>query len=360
MSNLSNLKINNLIKNLDESSAVIIENPVNIKYFMNLDLEIENSILFVLKNKIYLLVDDRFWGAVKELSNVEVVRFVNLKKQLLDLSQNININTIFLETSYINLKKYKIYLEIFNKSEIDLSDFLDNQIFKLRAQKTDEEIKKIKEAQKLTDEGFNYIINYIKPGVTEKQIATELERYLLFLGSENKPFDFIVVSGERTSIPHGKPSEKKIERGDLVTLDFGAQIDGYCSDMTRTVAVCEISNYKKSIYNIVLEAQKLAIRNITSGVGAAEIDKIAREYIKSKTYEKFFVHATGHGVGLNIHEYPRIFLSSNDVIKSNSVITIEPGIYIPDEFGIRIEDLILVKDKGFENLTKSNKEIMIL
>ncbi|MBP0979829.1 MAG: aminopeptidase P family protein [Oscillospiraceae bacterium] len=357
---MKNIKLNNLIKDFDESSAAIIESSANIKYFTDLDFEIENGVLFVLKNKKYLLVDDRFFGAVKKTAEIETIRLVDLKKQLKDLIQNIKIKEIFLETGYINLNRYKTYLEIFDKSKIDLSNFLDEKIFRLRAQKTAHEIKKIKEAQGISDEGFDYIINYIKPGVSERQIATELERQLLFLGSEGKSFDFIVVSGQRSAIPHGKPSEKKIERGDFVTLDFGVKVDGYCSDMTRTVVVGEADDQQKEIYNIVLGAQELAIKNIKPGVSAKELDKIAREYIKSFGYEKFFVHALGHGVGLNIHEYPRLSPRSDDIIKSGSVLTIEPGIYIPEKFGVRIEDLILVKDIGFENLTRSSKNLILL
>ena len=220
-----------------------------------------------------------------------------------------------------------------------------------------DEIKKIKEAQRLADEAFAYIVDYVKPGVTEKEIAVKLEQKLLELGSEGRAFDFIVVSGERTAIPHGKPTEREIKDGDFVTIDFGAKVDGYSSDMTRTLAIGKIDDEKREVYNIVLNAQKKAIDNIKPGITGGKIDEIAREHITEYGYGKFFTHSLGHGVGLDIHELPRLFKGSNDVLQVGSIVTVEPGIYMPGKFGIRIEDMILITENKIENLTGFTKDI---
>lgn len=346
-------KIIKLVQLIDQDEVLIVENPVNIRYFTQCD--IDDGCLILTKKGGFLLVDDRFLLDIKEIDGVESVRCENFSRQLESLMDDLAIKRVFLETSYVSLKRYNYYVNMLENQEIDQSDFLDKQIIKLRTAKTKEEVKKIKEAQKLTDEGYHHISEYIKPGMTEKEIAIELERKLLLLGSEGKAFDFIVVSGPRTAVPHGKPTDKEIKKGELVTLDFGVKIDGYCSDMTRTVPVGPMNNRQKEIYNIVLESQNIAINALKVGRIGWEIDKIARDYITSNSYGDYFTHSLGHGVGLDIHEYPRLSSRSEDLIVSGSVVTVEPGIYIPNEFGVRIEDMILVEDEGVKDLTMSSK-----
>lgn len=350
-------RISDLVKRLNNNEAAIVENPINIKYLTGLD--IDDGVMFLTKKGSFLLVDDRCFYCVKKTEEFEPLRLTNFKRQMKELETKLKIEKIFLEISYISLKRFQAYLAAFSDNIIDNSDFLDNELLKMRSKKTEEEIKKIKEAQRLTDEGFSYIINNIKPGMSEKEIAAQLESKLILLGSEGRSFDFIVVSGERTALPHGRPSKREIKKGDLITMDFGVKVDGYCSDMTRTISVGKLDSKKEEIYNVVLEAQKLAIKSVKPGIKGKELDKIARDYIANKGYGSYFTHSLGHGVGLDIHELPRLSKNISDIIEEGSVITIEPGIYIPNEFGVRIEDMMLVKEEP-EDLTNSDKEIICI
>ena len=230
----------------------------------------------------------------------------------------------------------------------------------LRIIKTQNEINKIKKAEQIGVNAFNHILDYIKTGVTEKDIASEIEYFMKKSGAEKTSFDTIVLSGKRTALPHGMPSGKKIKNGEFVLMDFGCVYDGYCSDMTRTVCLGKPDSDSKKIYNIVKEAQNNALQNIKEGVLASDADTFARDVIKSYGYSDYFGNSLGHGVGLKIHEKPSVSPSSETVLKENMVISCEPGIYIYDKVGVRIEDLIVVKQNGIENLTNITNELIIL
>lgn len=340
---------------LGQNTAIILENPINIRYLTN--CPIDDGFMIICEQGKFLLVDDRYLLDAKIQDDTQVVRLTSFNKQLPKLIEKFHVKRVLLEEKYVTLSRYNNYLNILPKVNVDLTSSVSNYFLNMRAKKMPDEIKKIKEAQRLADEAFAYIVDYVKPGVTEKEIAVKLEQKLLKLGSEGRAFDFIVVSGERTAIPHGKPTEREIKDGDFVTIDFGAKVDGYSSDMTRTLAIGKIDDEKREVYNIVLNAQKKAIDNIKPGITGGKIDEIAREYITEYGYGKFFTHSLGHGVGLDIHELPRLFKGSNDVLQVGSIVTVEPGIYIPGKFGIRIEDMILITENKIENLTGFTKDI---
>lgn len=228
-----------------------------------------------------------------------------------------------------------------------------------RRKKTAEEIELIARAEEIGDVAFSYICKVLKEGMTEAEIALELEVAMRKQGATGLSFDTIVASGENSSKPHAGFSDKKLMQGDLVTMDFGCIYKHYCSDMTRTVAVGAISAKQKQIYQVVLEAQMAAIEAIRPGKTCSEIDAIARSIIKQAGYGEYFGHGLGHSVGLFIHEEPRFSPSCNDVIEPDMVITVEPGIYLPGEGGVRIEDLIVVTEQGCRNLTHSPKELLV-
>ena len=230
----------------------------------------------------------------------------------------------------------------------------------LRAIKDADEINKIITAQEITDKAFSYILGRIEEGRSEKELALELEFFIRNNGADNVSFNIVFVSGKNSSLPHGVPTNKKLNKGDFITIDFGADIDGYKSDMTRTVALGNISESQKEIYEVVLNAQESAINAINSGKVCSDIDKIARNIIKNAGYDNFFGHALGHSVGLDIHESPSFSPLCNEIIKPGMVLSVEPGIYIPDNYGVRIEDLVVITGKGIKNLTKSNKSLIIL
>lgn len=231
----------------------------------------------------------------------------------------------------------------------------------LRLCKDEAEIKYITEAVRLTDEAFAEVLPAVRPGVSEREISLRLEYIMRNRGADGAAFKFIVASGPRSALPHGVASKRIIREGDLVTIDFGAVYRGYHSDMTRTMVVGRAGWMHKEIYNLVLEAQVKAASAVRAGVKASEIDAAARKVIESRGYGKYFGHSTGHGLGLNIHESPRLSSKDPTILEAGMVVTVEPGIYLPDWGGVRIEDTLLVEDGGSRVLTKSPKEeLMVL
>ncbi|MDF2653581.1 MAG: Xaa-Pro aminopeptidase [Bacillota bacterium] len=226
--------------------------------------------------------------------------------------------------------------------------------------KTAKEIETISRAAALGDRCFSHILGFIEPGMTEKQIAEEIERFLYEGGAEGLAFDTISVSGERSCLPHGEPTDKVIQKGEFLTLDFGAVIDGYCGDMTRTVAIGFVTDEMKRVYDTVLEAQLAAIDFIKAGVACFDADKVARDIIVNAGYGEYYPHGLGHGVGTLVHEAPTLNSKSSEILEKDMVITIEPGIYIPNKFGVRIEDLAIVTDFGIINKVESKKDLIIL
>lgn len=226
--------------------------------------------------------------------------------------------------------------------------------------KTEHEIECITKAVNIGDACFEHILGFIKVGVSEKQVADEIERFMFSHGAEGLAFDTICVSGVRTNLPHGEPTEKIIENGDFVTMDFGAVVDGYCGDMTRTIAMGCVTEEQRKVYEVVLNAQVTACNMIKAGVNCFDVDKTARDIITKAGYGEFFVHGLGHGVGTLVHESPTLNAKSEEILEENMVVTIEPGIYIPDKFGVRIEDLAIVTSFGIINKVKSKKELIIL
>lgn len=231
---------------------------------------------------------------------------------------------------------------------------------KLRIIKTPEELEVLKQAAKIADDAFTHICGFIKAGMTELEVANELEFFMRKQGATSSSFDTIVASGIRGALPHGVATDKKIETGELVTLDYGALYNGYISDITRTVAVGEPSEKMREIYEITLAAQKLAVEGIKPGMTGIQADAIARDYIASKGYGEAFGHSTGHGIGLEVHEAPGLSFRSETVLEPNMTVTAEPGIYLPGIGGVRIEDDLVITENGCERLTHCTKELQIL
>lgn len=229
-----------------------------------------------------------------------------------------------------------------------------------RMVKDDAELARLAKAEAIGDAAFSYILDRIKPGITEAEIALELEFYMKRQGATRLSFDTIAASGPNSSMPHAQVTNRRVEKGDFVTMDFGCVYQGYCSDMTRTVAVGTPTEEMKKVYQIVLDANLRAMDSIREGVRCSEIDAVARDYIRDCGYGAYFGHGLGHGVGLDIHEEPRFSPKCDVITRENMVITDEPGIYLPGRFGIRIEDLVVVKKDGFETLSRSDKKLIIL
>jgi Xaa-Pro aminopeptidase len=236
---------------------------------------------------------------------------------------------------------------------------LEGMIDPLRRLKTPEEIAKIRAACGIADACFDHVLRLMQPGVAEYDIALEIDFYIR--RQMAKPaFDTIAVSGERTSRPHGTPSERKLQPGDFVTMDFGAQVEGYCSDLTRTVAIVRADDRQREVYHAVLDAQLRALDAMRPGVHARDVDAVARQALAAKGLDKFFGHGLGHGLGSEVHDVGRMSPSSEDVLEEGQVWTVEPGVYIPGFGGVRIEDDVVITKDGCEVLTKSPKELLVL
>lgn len=230
----------------------------------------------------------------------------------------------------------------------------------LRAVKTDEEMKSIRKAVAISDEAFLQLLPHIRAGRKESDLAAELEYNMRKLGSTKPSFETICASGKRSALPHGVASEKVVEDGDFVTFDFGATYNGYCSDITRTVVIGKAAPWQKEIYDIVLNANLLGEKTLKAGLTGIQVDKAVRDYITGKGYGPNFGHGLGHGVGLDIHEKPVLNRANDQPLPAGAVVTIEPGIYLPDQGGLRIEDTCLVTENGCERLTSVPKELVEL
>ena len=226
--------------------------------------------------------------------------------------------------------------------------------------KTPDDILRIMNAAAMGDICFSHILEYIRPGMTELQVSDEIERTLMSLGAEGLSFPTICVSGVNTTQPHGEPTDKVIEDGDFVTMDFGAVVEGYCGDMTRTIAVGHVSEKQREVYDVVLRSQLAGLDACRAGVRCRDIDAISRNIIEDAGYGEFYIHGTGHGVGTEVHEAPTLNSRSDEILAEFMPVTVEPGIYIPNEFGVRIEDLAIITEFGIINTVKSEKELIII
>jgi Xaa-Pro aminopeptidase len=237
-----------------------------------------------------------------------------------------------------------------------LSDVINSQ----RKIKSADELADMRSAQRVAEKAFDHILGFIEAGKTEKEIALELEMYSRRNGSDYNSFSYIVASGPNSSMPHAVPGERKVQNGDFITMDFGCSINGYCSDMTRTVALGTVTDKQREVYELVLNAQKAALAIIKPGVANKAVDAAARDMIDASPYAGMFGHGLGHSLGLAVHEEPRFSKLDESFLEPGLVLSVEPGVYIPGEFGVRIEDVVAITGDGYENLMKTPKDLLVL
>lgn len=374
-----------LIKKLMQEpiDAVLINNPSNLYYYtgftggeamflMPVNGDIMSTYAFelcgisndsrVITNDWpdgYVITDSRYYEQVeKECEGLQLVKWESkgMAATIQELLSEDKKIQIVLEDD-MNLAQYMKLTEVCKNCAFALGS---KWIQKPRMVKDAEELTKLEQAEHIGDAAFTHILDVLKPGVSEREIALELEFFMKKQGASKLSFDTIVASGANGSMPHAQVTDRVLQSGDFVTMDFGCVYQGYCSDMTRTVAIGTPTDEMKKVYQIVLDANLRAMEQITAGKRCNEIDAVARDYIREQGYGDYFGHGLGHGVGLDIHEEPRFSPKCDVITQENMVITDEPGIYLPGQFGVRIEDLVVVKENGYQKLSQSEKKLIIL
>ncbi len=349
-----------LIKKLDsiKTDAMLITSKFNRRYFSGFTGSA--GMLLISEKKSILFTDSRYTAqANRQTKGFEIIQCAGkeLAENLASQCNRMGIKSLGIEEDDINLIQFdQIKDSLCDEVKLVYASEICSEI---RAIKQGFEIDAIQKAAKITDQVFEHICKFIKRGMSEKDIALEIE-YQLKKHGQGISFDVICASGENSALPHASPTNRKIKDGDSIVLDFGTVVDGYCSDFTRTLFVGTIDNELKKVYNTVRSAQECALKNVRELVSCKEADSFARSIIDNAGYGKFFGHGLGHGVGLDIHEAPRVSYLSDELLLANMVITIEPGIYIEELGGVRIEDLCVVTSDGINNLCGSTKEIIQL
>ncbi len=317
--------------------------------------------LLVTRKNARLWIDSRYYEHAKsQIKDCEVILLYNLSEQLQKALSEDGATQLAVESNAVTLDEYRAIVQMLPNLSVSDSDRFSRLITADRLLKTPQEIEWILQAQAIAEQAFEETLNFIRVGKTEQMIAFFLNQEIRKRGSEVLSFDTIVASGPNSAVPHAAVSDRPIRDGDFIVMDFGATVAGYHSDMTRTVSVGQISEEQQRVYNIVLQAQQAAIEAVKPNLPCAQIDAAARRIIDQNGYATCFGHATGHGIGLEIHESPGISPKSETITQAGMVFSVEPGIYLPEKFGVRIEDMVVVTENGSQNLTKTKKDLITL
>lgn len=350
--------MNNLLKQLNhlDLDGILLISDESRKYFA--DFVSSFGYLIFLKDKIYYITDSRYFEEAKksvfkgiEVINTESANLYPLLKELL--------NGVKYLGAELEILSHNFCLNLINQLNVNLID-ISSEILKITSVKNKTEIDCIIKGCEICDGAFESILAKVIEGVTERELAYELEYILRRSGADDRAFETIVAFSENAAVPHHKPCERKLRTGDIILFDFGAKVSGYHSDISRTVAFGSVSGKFKETYKILAGAQNLAIGGVKPGMKCFELDKIVKDYLNKFSLDNYFTHGLGHGVGLKIHEHPSIKKENEGVFENNMVFTIEPGIYLVDNFGIRIEDTVWLKDDKAVCLTKAEKKLIII
>lgn len=340
-------------KNID---AILITNPINRKYMTGFTGTA--GIALITEKEALFITDFRYVEQAKEqaphFTIIEHKELIEL--EIADQLKQLQVKRLGFETAHVTHAAYERYKDVLHVELVPVKNIIED----IRLVKSENELNIIKKAAEIVDDAFLHILDYIKPGVKEVEIANELEFYMRKKGATSSSFDIIVASGHRSALPHGVASNKVIEHGELVTMDFGAYYNNYCSDITRTVAVGEISQTLKTVYHTVEHAQSLGVEQIKAGMTGKDADAICRDYINEQGFGDNFGHSTGHGLGMEVHEGPGLTPKSTITLKPGMVVTVEPGVYLSNVGGCRIEDDIVITENGNRRLTNAPKHLIQL
>lgn len=336
-----------------------ISRPENVRYISKYTGE--DSYLFITHKENYFITDARYTEqAMQECAGFVILNWKEIGESLVDAIKSIvekyKINSYLFESDFVSFTTYNNLKTKVNAEAVPSINIIEE----FRSIKTPEEIKNLRAACEISDRAFEKIIKDVRVGITEKELASKLSHYMVMEGSDTKPYGNILISGKKTSLLHGIPSNKTIEYGDFVLMDYGCGFNGYLSDMTRTVVVGKASTEQKQVYSLVKQMIEDATKEILHETKATDVYKASIKAIENSEYFKYHYSGIGHGIGLFVHEIPFMGPKSNSVLKENNVITIEPGIYIPNWGGVRIEDQILITKDSNERLTNSTRELIEL
>lgn len=339
-------------------NAAMIYKPANVSWISGFSGD--SSIVIVTENSQYFITDSRYTEqAQKQIpAEFEIVEIRSEVRNavLADILNKNSVKKLGIEGAYITLAEMKSFETAFFVAY----EFIDDEMTSLRAVKTDDELVKMRRAANITEDCFNHLLKYIKAGVSETDIRAEMGYFFNKAGAGGDSFNPIIASGPNSSMPHAQVTNRVLVPGDFLTMDFGCEVEGYKSDFTRTIAISGLEQDMKIVYNTVRRAQKVAMDALKPGMGGKEADKIARDLIYGAGYEGLFGHSLGHGLGLEVHESPRLSMYSNDIMKKNMAVTVEPGIYIPGKGGVRIEDTVIITETGMESLYTATTELLII
>ena len=347
-----NSRCRRLTANLTEREAFFVTSSENVFYLSGFSGE---GMLLLSLDRAVLITDFRYIEDAQK--RAEGFMVADIARGIRDIVPS-EIRTLYIEEENMTLAQLRKYGEVM--PGVRFADGGGDKIAALRLIKEAEEIEKITKAADIATKAFSEVLSLMKPGVTERELALEFEYRVKKAGGGGVSFDTIVASGPNSSMPHAGVTDRVLTPGDFVTMDFGCVYDGYCSDMTRTVAVGSVSDKQRKVYETVLAAQLAALEAVRAGAACADVDAVARAIIADAGYGDAFGHALGHGVGVQIHEEPRLSARSQQVLSDNMVVTVEPGIYLPGDFGVRIEDLVVVNGEKTVNLSHFTKELLIL
>ena len=346
-------EVYDILKN-KEIDALVITDPYNLRYFSGFTGE--EACYYISKKRCALITDSRYtlW-AMAECAQGEVFTTNDAYGLVAQYVKEDGVLRMGFEGANLS---YVDYNRLVEKTGIKDVVTVDNELAVLRMVKSKDEIQKIAAAEAIGDDAFEYILGILGVGMTEKDVALELEMFMKRKGADKLSFDVIAASGPNSAKPHAIPSDRKLQKGDFLTMDFGCIYEGYCSDMTRTVVIGTADERQKKIYNIVLDANLAVINGVRAGMTGKAGDAIARKIISEAGYGKNFGHGTGHSVGLYIHEEPRLGMRETRTLLPGMVLTVEPGIYIEGFGGVRIEDVVVIEENGVRNITFSPKELI--
>ena len=340
------------------ADGYLLTSESNIFYFTGFPCDA--AVLLVTRTGSFFCTDSRYLEAAQRvIRGVTFCDTAQFASEFPALCRTHEVRRLLVETSALTVREAQKYASLLSETELLYEDDLAF-LSAFRRRKSADEVQKMERAQRIAEAALDKILPTIQPGRTEKEIALELDYTMLRMGADALSFQTIVVSGENSSLPHGVPGSRTVRDGDFITMDFGAVVDGYHSDMTRTVALGSCTDEMRSVYETVLRAQEATLALMRPGTTCRDADAAARDWIAAAGYGNYFGHGTGHGVGVEIHERPNVSPRSTETLAAGDVVTAEPGIYLPKKFGVRIEDMVLITEDGHWNFTRADKQLLVL